>query len=135
MMQKSNIMQLVPDQSMLQYFDGRVEIKKMVTDALTKEVETFLVNFIDGARTKLHYHETDQVLIATEGKGIVVLQTSVKMDNDTSATVKMDEVHYLNTGDFVCVPAGIWHWHGATKGSSFAHYQIKKPGKTVWLEQ
>lgn len=133
-MQKSNISQVAADQSMLQYFDGRVEIKKMVTDAVTKEVETFLVTFINGARTKLHYHETDQVLIATGGKGIVVLQTGVKMDSDTAATVKMDEVHHLEEGDFVCVPAGKWHWHGAVKGSMFAHYQIKRPGKTVWLE-
>jgi quercetin dioxygenase-like cupin family protein len=133
-MQKLNIGQLAPDQSMLHYFEGRVEIKKMVTDILTKEVETFLVTFIDGARTKLHYHETDQVLIGTEGKGIVVLQTGVKMEDDTTATVKMDEVHYLDEGDFVCVPAYKWHWHGAVKGSSFAHYQIKKPGRTVWLE-
>ncbi|AFU58088.1 MAG: cupin domain-containing protein [Nitrososphaera sp.] len=134
-MQKSNIRQIALDQSMLHYFKGRVEIKKMVTDALTKEVETFLVTFIDGARTKLHYHETDQVLIAAEGKGIVVVQTGVKMEDDTAATVKMDDVHYLNEGDFVCVPAYKWHWHGAVKGSNFAHYQIKKPGRTVWLEQ
>jgi len=134
MMQKSNIRQLDLDQSMLHYFEGKVEIKKMITDALTKDVETFLVTFIDGARTKLHYHETDQVLIATEGKGLVVLQTGVKMENDTTATVKMDEMHYLSEGDFVCVPAGKWHWHGAVKQNSFAHYQIKKPGKTVWLE-
>jgi quercetin dioxygenase-like cupin family protein len=133
-MQKSNIRQVSPDQSMLQYFEGKVEIKKMITDALTKEVETFLVTFIEGARTKLHYHETDQVLIATEGRGIVALQTGVTMDSDTTATVKMDEVHYLEDGDYVCVPAGKWHWHGAAKGSSFAHYQIKKPGGTVWLE-
>ena len=133
-MQKSNIREVVPDRSMLHYFEGKVEIKKMVTDAVTMEAEVFLVTFCAGARTKLHYHETDQVLIATEGKGIVVLQTGVKMDNDTTATLKMDEVHYLEEGDFVCVPAYKWHWHGAVKGSSFAHYQIKKPGKTVWPE-
>src|SRR5690606_6308803 len=133
-MQKSNIAQVALDQSMQNYFEGRVEIKKMITDALTREVETFLVTFIDGARTKLHYHETDQVLIATKGRGIVALQTGVRMENDTTATVKMDEVHYLEEGDFVCIPAWKWHWHGAVKGSTFAHYQIKKPGKTVWLE-
>jgi quercetin dioxygenase-like cupin family protein len=119
---------------MQNYFEGRVEIKKMITDALTREVETFLVTFIDGARTKLHYHETDQVLIATKGTGVVALQTAVRMENDTTATVKMDEVHYLEEGDFVCIPAWKWHWHGAVKGSTFAHYQIKKPGKTYWLE-
>src|SRR5438105_654163 len=110
-MQKSNIKQLSPDLSMLHYFEGRVEIKKMITEALTKDIETFLVTFSDGARTKLHYHETDQVLVATEGNGIVALQTGVKMENDTNATVKLDELHYLNEGDFVCVPAGKWHWH------------------------
>lgn len=134
-MQKSNIKQVAPDQSMLKYFEGKVEIKKLITDALTKDFETFLVTFIDGARTKLHYHETDQVLVAIAGKGIVVLQTGVKMDSETAATVNMDEVHYLEEGDYVCVPAGKWHWHGAVKGSNFAHYQIKKPGKTSWLEQ
>ena len=133
-MHKSNIKQVVPDQSMLQYFEGKVEIKKMITDALTKDFETFLVTFVDGARTKLHYHETDQVLVATAGRGMVVLQTGVKMESDTTATVKMDEIHYLEEGDYVCVPAGKWHWHGAVRGSDFAHYQIKKPGKTTWLE-
>jgi quercetin dioxygenase-like cupin family protein len=133
-MQKSNIKQVAPDQSMLQYFEGKVEIKKMITDALTKDFETFLVTFVDGARTKLHYHETDQVLVATAGKGMVVLQTGVKMESDTTATVRMDEIHYLEEGDYVCVPAGKWHWHGAVRGSDFAHYQIKKPGKTAWLE-
>lgn len=133
-MQKSNIRQVAPDQSMLQYFEGKVVIKKMITDALTKDVETFLVTFVDGARTKLHYHDTDQILVATEGKGVVMLQTEVKMNNDTTAVVKLDEIHYMEEGDFVCVPASKWHWHGAVKESSFAHYQIKKPGKTVWLE-
>jgi quercetin dioxygenase-like cupin family protein len=133
-MQKANIKDVPTDSSMLKYFEGKVEIKKMVTDILTKEVETFLVTFTDGARTKLHYHETDQVLVATQGKGIVICQTGVKMDSDTTATVKMDEVHYLSEGDFVCVPAYMWHWHGAEKNNNFSHLQIKKPGKTTWVE-
>ena len=133
-MQKSNVKHVAPDPSMVQYFEGKVEIKKMITETLTKDFEIFLVTFIDGARTKLHYHETDQVLVATEGSGIVVLQTGVKMDSNTTATVNMDEVHSLEEGDYVCVPAGKWHWHGAIKGSNFSHYQIKKPGKTEWLE-
>jgi quercetin dioxygenase-like cupin family protein len=133
-MQKMNIKDVMPDQSMLKYFDGRVEIRKMITDAASKEVETYLVTFEDGARTKLHYHETDQVLLATEGDGIVVLQTKVEMMDDNTAKVKMDEVHYLGQGDFVCIPAYVWHWHGAVKGKNFAHIQIKKPGRTVWFE-
>ena len=133
-MQKSNVSELVPDSSMSHYFEGKVEIKKLITDTLTKDFETFLVVFEDSARTKLHYHEVEQVLIATEGKGIVVLQTKVEMLDDNTGKISMDETHYLNPGDFVCVPAFKWHWHGALKGEKFAHYQIKKPGKTIWVE-
>ncbi|HVD07769.1 MAG TPA: hypothetical protein VNB67_04930, partial [Nitrososphaeraceae archaeon] len=74
-MQKSNIHDILSDSTMSQYFEGNVEIKKLITDKLTNDFETYLVSFENGARTKLHYHEVDQVLLATEGKGIVVLQT------------------------------------------------------------
>jgi quercetin dioxygenase-like cupin family protein len=134
-MLKGNIRDIAPDQSMLKYFEGQVEIKKMVTEATSKEAEAYLVTFSRGARTKLHYHETDQILVATKGKGIVVLQTKVEMDGENVARVRMDEAHNLEEGDFVCVPAYTWHWHGAQKGEDFAHIQVKKPGKTTWLEQ
>lgn len=132
-MHKGSISKLEPDLVMARYFDGSVEIKKMVTDAVSKEVEAYLVTFSNGARTKLHYHETDQILIATEGKGVVALQGKVGMEGE-SAIVSLDDVQELNKGDFVCVPAYVWHWHGAAKGEDFAHIQTKKPGKTVWFE-
>jgi quercetin dioxygenase-like cupin family protein len=132
-MLQGKIADIAPDQSMLKYFDGRVEIKKMVTDATSKEVEAYLVTFSNGARTKLHYHETDQILIATAGKGVVAIQSTVEM-KDGTAKISMEE-HALEAGGFVCVPAYAWHWHGAQKGADFAHMQVKKPGKTAWLEQ
>lgn len=133
-MQKYNIKRVVPDSSMVQYFDGKVEIRKMITETLTRDFEAFIVTFFEGARTKLHYHETDQVLVATEGRGVVAMQTEVRMDSDNSATIKMDELHDMEEGDFVCVQAYKWHWHGAAKGERFSHMQIKRPGKTVWVE-
>ncbi len=132
-MHKGSIRSTAPDISMLHYFVGSVEIKKLVTEAASKEVETYLVIFSDGARTKLHYHKTDQILIATKGKGTVVLQGKVTMEGN-AARVSMDVVHAMEEGDYVCVPANVWHWHGAAKGGDFAHLQIKKPGETTWLE-
>lgn len=132
-MLEGKIADILPDQSMLKYFDGKVEIKKMVTDATSKEVEAYLVTFSNGARTKLHYHETDQILLATAGKGVVAIQSTVEM-KDGSAKISMEE-HVLEEGGFVCVPAYVWHWHGAQKGADFAHIQVKKPGRTAWLEQ
>lgn len=134
-MLKGSIRDIAPDQAMLKYFEGQVEIRKMVTEVTSKETEAYMVAFSRGARTKLHYHETDQILVATKGKGIVVLQSKVEMEGENAARVRMDEVHHLVEGDFVCVPAYVWHWHGAQKGEDFEHMQVKKPGKTVWLEQ
>lgn len=133
-MHKGHIRDTPADTSMLHYFVGSVEIKKMVTEAASKEVETYLVTFSNGARTKLHYHETDQILIATKGRGIVVLQSKVQMEGDNVARVSMDESFAMSEGDYVCVPAYMWHWHGSAKGEDFAHLQVKKPGKTTWLE-
>ncbi len=133
-MEKFQINQITPDPSMSKYFDGEVEIRKMVTESLTKDFETFLVTFLAGARTRLHYHETDQVLVATEGDGVVAIQTGVRLEDEKLATVRLDEVHELREGEFVCVPAYKWHWHGAAKGKKFSHLQIKKSGKTVWFD-
>ena len=123
------------DTTMSSYFTGRVEVKKLVTDKTSTEVEAFLVSFFDGARTKLHYHETDQILVATEGIGIIAAQTGVENVQERSATVKLGWVQRMKPGDFVCIPAHKWHWHGAAEGQGFVHFQIKKPGKTVWLEE
>lgn len=134
-MQKLNIKDVAPDQSMNRYFTGRVEVRKMITEAVNKDAEAFLVSFFDGARTKLHYHETDQILIATEGKGAIALQAGVEEQADgAGGTIRMGEVQNLSPGDFVCVPAFLWHWHGAARGADFAHFQVKRPGKTIWAE-
>lgn len=66
-----------------------------------KDSEVYLIIFEDRAKTKLHYHECEQVLIATEGKGIVVLQTGINQTRDNTGVIKMDDIHFLNEGDFV----------------------------------
>jgi len=117
-----------------EYFTGTVTVKRIINDSITKDVEVWLVSFQNGARTKLHYHDSDQVLMGVEGKGAVGLQTKVTMGEEGIALVNFEEVQPLERGDFVCIPALTWHWHGARRGENFSHYQIKRPCKTVWLE-
>jgi quercetin dioxygenase-like cupin family protein len=81
------------------------------------DVEILAVFFPAGARTRPHTHPTDQVLQVVEGEGIVATE---------------DERRLIRAGDFVVVPAGIWHWHGATDRSSLCHLSIKQPGQTDW---
>ena len=69
------------------------------------------IGFGKGVRNKFHIHESDQVLIVTEGTGIVATES---------------EEHTVKVGDVILVPAGEKHWHGATQDSEFAHIAITR---------
>ena len=80
----------------------------------------FVVNFGRGVRNKFHVHESDQILIVTEGKGIVATE---------------EEQRVVSVGEIILFPAGEKHWHGATDDSEFSHIYITKAGaKTTQVE-
>ena len=72
-----------------------------------------VVSFGDGVRNKFHYHESDQLLIVTEGKGVVATES---------------ERAEVGEGDVVFAPAGEKHWHGALPGGTFAHITVTRKG-------
>ncbi len=74
------------------------------------------VHFRDGARNRLHKHTTDQVLIITEGHGIVATET---------------ERHEVSPGDVAFIPAGEHHWHGAAPGHDMTHWSVTARAKTT----
>ena len=74
------------------------------------------VHFRDGARNRLHKHTTDQVLIITEGHGIVATR---------------DEEHEVTAGDVAFIPAGEVHWHGAAPDEDMTHWSITARAKTT----
>jgi len=70
------------------------------------------VNFDKGSRNKFHTHSIEQVLIITEGKGIVATD---------------EEEIIVVPGDIVFIGANEKHWHGATKDSTFSHLYVMAP--------
>jgi len=74
------------------------------------------VNFPKGARNKFHSHTIEQVLIVTEGKGIVATET---------------EKAVVTPGDVIFIPAGEKHWHGACDDSAFSHLYVMAPDSTT----
>ena len=81
-----------------------------------------VVSFGDGVRNKFHYHESDQLLIVTEGKGVVVTEEGARAE--------------VGEGDVVFAPAGEKHWHGALPGGSFAHITVtRKASATTQTEE
>lgn len=86
------------------------------------------VTFEPGCRNFWHIHHAKsgggQILICTAGKGYY-------QEWGKEAVV-------LNPRDVINIPAGVKHWHGATKDSWFQHLAIEVPGEETrneWCEE
>jgi quercetin dioxygenase-like cupin family protein len=100
-----------------EWFPGTVHQQQLHVPDHPGGVELVGVWFEPGSRTKPHVHRGDQVLQVVEGEGVVASE---------------DEKRVIRAGDWVVVPAGVWHWHGATPDSAMCHISIKQPGETDW---
>lgn len=99
-------------------FLGHVEAQPLIDD-ISEHVRLTVVKFSPGARTKLHTHAFEQILLITEGKGIVATQT---------------EQFIVEPGAVVVIPPGEPHTHGGTDTTAMAHISITTPGETKLLE-
>lgn len=112
-----------PNDAYAQYFSGR----SFLAPVSVKQVGVYNVTFEPGCRNNWHIHEAaeggGQILVCVAGEGLYQ-----EWEKDA---VLMKE------GDVVNIPAGVKHWHGATKEGWFSHLAIEVPGKetrSVWLE-
>jgi len=101
-------------------FTEPVTMQYIVPPEVSSNFQVTQVNFKRGVRNKFHKHSAEQILIVTEGKGIV-------------ATEKEEIV--VTPGDVIYFPANEKHWHGATEDSTFSHLYVWAPGTvTTQLE-
>lgn len=100
--------------SHLPIFVGEVLTQNLVAAGDAALLRVTSVTFVQGARNKWHRHTTDQVLVATHGRGIVATEA---------------EEFRVGPGDVVLVPAGERHWHGAAPEADFTHLSILTPGE------
>ena len=99
-------------------FIGEVEAQTVVDEG-ARDLRLTEVTFKDGARNRLHVHSTDQILVVTEGRGIVATR---------------DEERAIGVGDVAFIPAGEPHWHGATPGGAMTHWAMTGQGSTTIVE-
>ena len=101
-------------------FTGNVTMQPIIGKEMGANLLITQVNFSRGVRNKFHSHTLEQVLIVTEGNGVV-------------ATEK--EKISVVPGDVIFIPPGEKHWHGAAKGYTFSHLYLMAPdSKTAQLE-
>ncbi len=99
---------------------GTVTVQPVVPTSKSNDFNCTVMNFAKGARNKFHSHTSDQVLVITDGVGIVATE---------------NEECEVTVGDIIHVPAGEKHWHGARKESYMSHITIMDKGsQTTTLE-
>ena len=119
-MKVTNIDQTAKEPQVRPLFTGPVTMQELVGTELSKRFSIRQVNFDRGVRNKFHSHTIEQILIVTEGKGIV-------------ATDK-EEIE-VEPGDVIFIPVGEKHWHGAAEGATFSHLYVMSPdSQTAQLE-
>lgn len=118
-----NITQVEKEQvvgSLSSLFTKPVTMQSIIGPQMSKNFVITQVNFGRGIRNKFHTHDNEQILIVTEGKGIVATD---------------EEEIVVGPGDVIYIPAGEKHWHGATKDTTFSHLYVWTPEtKTTQLE-
>lgn len=100
-----------------EHFSGSVRMHYLVRPETPGGIELIGVYFSAGARTVPHVHSTDQALYVLEGECVV----ATAQDRRT-----------LRPGEIAVIPAGIWHWHGATPSTATAHLSMRPAGPTDW---
>ena len=100
-------------------FVGRVLAQSLVAEE-ARVLRLGAITFADGARTRTHRHDYDQVVVITAGEGVMATTS---------------EEHAVQAGDVVFVPAGEPHWHGAQAGKSMTHVSINLVGTTVFQDE
>jgi len=100
-------------------FRGEVRRQPVVGDELSTQLYLGEITFKDGGANKWHMHTSDQILVITEGEGIVADE---------------GEERAVSAGDVAFIPANTKHWHGARAGRDMTHLSILAGGKTTVLE-
>ena len=95
-------------------FTGDVWLEVLVPPTSGPGLEVFSVHFPPGARTAWHSHPVGQVLLVTDGSGLVQSRGGV--------------AEHIHTGDTVVVEAGEWHWHGAGPQTYMTHVAVQGAG-------
>ena len=99
-------------------FIGKVTRQALIDANLSKNFNAAIVHFTAGAKSMLNTHTNDQILIVTDGKGIIATE---------------QQEFTVGTGDVIFIPAGEKHWHRGAKDSSFSHISIQtKESQTLW---
>ena len=100
----------------------------------------YMVTFQKDAKTKLHYHESGQTLMVTEGSGALVIYKKIEGSGKTGLKIRQITKTSLKKGDVVYIPKHTLHLHGSKNKKKFSHIAINsntstgREAKTIWFD-
>ena len=106
------------------YFTGSVKVTPIVQGEDPSCLTCASVAFQAGARSAWHTHPKGQLIIVTDGSGLI--QEWGK------------QVRRISKGDVIWTPPGVKHWHGSAPESALTHTVVTEllNGKNVdWMEK
>ena len=123
-----------------EWFTNKTWMKVLSNRIKSQDQDIYHVHFEKGSRTKIHWHNGNQVLMGVKGKGSLEIFKRYGSSKQ-NFTIKRTEKITLNDGDIVHIPAKTLHTHGSTnKKKEFSHIAINilprknAEYKTVWYE-
>lgn len=106
---------------------GTIYLKRISEILKVPEIRVYYIDLGTNAKSKLHVHENDQIVIVLKGRGSVVLFSKYNEGkNAVEGTVEISE------GDAVLIPAGQVHSH-ETAESGLCSVSIMVQGKSSWF--
>lgn len=94
-----------------------------VGDSILPATDGVIINtvtFAPGARTHWHSHERGQILVVLAGYGLICTAGEAPEE--------------IRAGDWIWIPPGERHWHGASPGTFLSHTAISL-GSTDWSDE
>jgi quercetin dioxygenase-like cupin family protein len=91
-------------------FIGDVDVYSVSESLGTEQTRIRLVRFTPGSRTRPHRHSNDQLLFFMDGPGIIAVDGG--------------EDQRIEPGEFVLLPGGTMHMHGATEEGPTSHISM-----------
>lgn len=109
--------------TVIPHFDGKASLIQIGGSdpdfELSNSDSIYFVQFREGAMNHWHTHKSRQILLFTDGKGLVEERDGEKA--------------LLNPGDAVRTEPGVVHRHGAAPGENCTHVAIQE-GAAEWLD-
>ncbi len=109
---------------------GTIFLNRLSENLSTDELKSYFIKFEKGAKSKIHIHNSDQIIVGMEGTGQLVTFSKIEDKN----TFETKESLELKEGEAVLLPSGTPHWHGATENQNSSQLSFMKNSDTTWFD-